>query len=714
MTSRTTTSISLQAPHRRPRRRLGRWFGWTLALGGLLPALTVVWQGHQLEVDRAIAGDLVSRSERLSPRQQVLAKIPADPTVLINVTTREMPASPDIMNLGRRSTRALERCLSDNVDAAIRSTCARVLEALGDRRALGTLQAALEDWEASVRFRVVHALAAMPDPSSVEPLTRLYRRKDEEGYVRSAALLALGRMSDRRVVRLLRDELRRKPEEDEQDVRSEAFQALWSSRHLMARATLVGDVGRALRSDSDPLVLAATEASAELRSPRLVNALIPLMEHSWPDVRNKAVYALGRIGDRKATTALLERLPKVRESRMLNNIAFALERLDKEAFHRSIRQVIQHKQAVIRLNAAFVLGDVKLAEGLPLLKDALKDSSDYVRTSAVVAVGKLGITDEIATRAAKALEPYVEDPNLSVRQEAIYALHELSDDGRPDLIYERLFKGLSPRKHRDAIRRAAIALGKAGDPRVRSYLLACLETYTCNHRDVAPLLRQQPSPLANGRVLLAWARGRDELTTLVTELRPKGTLPVASSALEAAWARRHDYPTRRAIDVLGSLDDRSVVRLLEPHAHARQTWRRIHASVALARLGDDAAVARLIAEMDNLPAEWFDRYVEVVSTITEPAVRAKLSAKLEQKQSADDPVTALAAAAIRLHWTPDEAIFRFLEGLASPRGYERELAERYLEQNDAERVTWLLRRALAREPRDDVRDRLRSILDRRS
>ncbi|MBW2528839.1 MAG: HEAT repeat domain-containing protein [Deltaproteobacteria bacterium] len=694
----------------RSRRRLGP----ALVLASLVPTLIVLWQGTTLEPNEAAAGDVLPQQQRLSPRQKVLAKIPSDPTVLINVTGREMPASPDIMNLGRRSTRALERCLADNVDAGIRSTCAVVLQAIGDRRALGTLQAALEDWEADVRLQVVQALAAMPDPSSVPPLVSLFQRKDEEGYVRSAALFALGQMSDQRVVQLLRKELRTKPDEDEQDFRSEAFQALWASRHLMARGTLVGDVRQALRSDNDPLVLAATEASAELRSPQLVGALIPLMEHQWPDVRNKAVYALGKIGDRKATKALLARLPKVRESRMLNNIAFALERLDKEAFYRSIQKVIEHKQAVIRLNAAFVLGDVKRAEGLPMLEKALKDSSDFVRTSAVVAVGKLGITDAVAEQAKRALEPYVDDPNLTVKQEAIYALHSLTEGGRPDLLYDRLYKGLNPRKHRQAIQRAAIELGKTGDARVRSYLISCLETYSCRRDDVAPLLRGQRSQLANGRVLLAWARGRDDLTPLVSELRPEGTLPIASSALQAAWARRHPYPTQRAIDVLGSLGEPSVKQLLEPHTGAKQTWRRLHASVALARLGDDQAIGRVLAEMSNLPAEWFPRYVQVVSTISEPAVRAKLDGELEQRQQDQNPVVALAAAAIRLHWSPDQAVFRFLDALASPQGYERDLAERYLKRNKTDRVTWLLRRALARETRDTTRDRLRAILDRRS
>ncbi|RLB63342.1 MAG: hypothetical protein DRI90_07080, partial [Deltaproteobacteria bacterium] len=315
-----------QSPNATPTPRPRSWLGPLILILGLLPTVATAWQA--LTVDDAVAG-----GRPRSARQKILAKIPRDPSVLINVTYRDMPSSPDILNLGKRSTKALERCLSDNVDANVRSLCAVVLQALGDRRALPTLHAALEDWEVDVRWQVVRALGAIPDPSSVEPLLKLFARKDEESHVRSAILHALGSISDQRVVRMLRGLLRKKADENVEDFRPQAFDALWHNRHLMGRPTLIGDTLNALRSDNDSLVQSATLAAAELRSPRLVTALIPLMEHPWAEVRNKAVYALGRIGDKKATKALLARLPKMRESRMLNNLAFALERLDKQTFY---------------------------------------------------------------------------------------------------------------------------------------------------------------------------------------------------------------------------------------------------------------------------------------------------------------------------------------------------------------------------------------------
>ncbi len=682
------------------------WLGPLILLLGLLPTAITAWQA-------LMEGPVEAGGRPRSQRQKILAKIPKDPSVLINVTYRDMPASPDILNLGKRSTKALERCLSDNVDVNVRSLCAVVLEALGDRRALPTLHAALEDWEVDVRYRVVRALGAIPDKSSVDPLLKLFARKDEQTYVRGAILDSLGSISDQRVVRMLRDLLRKKPDEDNsEDFRAQAFNALWRNRHLMGQPTLVGDCLNALRSDNDSLVMAATLAAAELRSPRLVTALIPLMEHPWAEVRNKAVYALGRIGDKKATKALLARLPKVRESRMLNNIAFALERLDKQAFYGAIKEVIEHKQAIIRLNAAFVLGDVKHPEALPMLQHALQDASDFVRTSAIVAVGKLGTNADQTKAALAALEPFVSHPNLSVRQEAIYAIHALTKGGRRDLIHDELYK-LDRRKHRDIVERAALELGRAGDPRVHDYLVTCLLRGSCTVRSIGPYLRKQGRPGAKGRVLLAWARRNTTMSDLVADLEPPGTLPVAVSALRDDWAYPRSEITHSSLRILGSVGDSSVSSLLERRSNTSHTWARVEGRVALARLGHADAPGQLLAEMDNLPAAWFPRFASAMSRVKEPAVRTKLDPGLEQKQSAKDVHVALAAAAIRLSWDPDKAVFRFLDALASPSSHERDLAERYLSRNKDDKVTWLLRRALAREGRVHTRDRLRALLDER-
>lgn len=685
------------------------WFGPLILLAALTPAAIVGVQAAAVGSSTAWEGPQ-SAAERA--RRRILRTIPSDASVLINVPARDMPASPELVNLGRRSTQALERCLADNVEAEARARCAIVIEALGDRRALASLQTALEDWDVSVRYRVVKALGAMPDRSSVEPLLKLFERKDEEPFVRTEILKSLGAISDQRVVARLRKVVGDAPSLSS-DLRPAAFDALWMQRHMMARETLVGDVAKALKSDNDALVLAATHAAAELRAPRLAATLVPLMENANAEIANKAIYALGRIGDRTATKALLARLPKVRDSRMLNNLAFALERLDKKAFYAEIAKTIGHKQAVIRLNSAFVVGDVGHEEGLPLLKSALEDSSDFVRTSAVAAFGKLALQGAARDAALAALTPLTTSPNLSLKEEAIYSLHALTPGGRADLIHDRLFTGLNPRKHYASVRRAALALGKADDSRARPYLLQCVLDYSCSIDSVGQTFVKSPDPASTGRILLGWTRSRHQLTDWVAALRPVGASTLAMSILRESWGNPADYDGLEALRLLGGLGDAGALELVNRRTETDQALTRMVSLIAAGRLGNPTAAGRLAVELDNLAAESLPKVVGELADVQEPAFRAALDPVLAARANGPTTDVALCAAAVRLAWDPENGFMRFLDALASGDAFERELGERYLMRNEDERVTWAMRRALAREKRTDVRDRLRSLLDAR-
>jgi HEAT repeat protein len=680
------------------RPRPGRWLAAALiVVAGLPPTLAVAWRAKRL----APRGEPAEAAEK---RHRLLAGMTSDPTVLINVPGRELPASPDVLGLGKRVVPALERCLSDNIDEDARGFCAALLGRMGDRRALPTLWTALDAWEPGVRLQVIRALARIPDPNSFGPLMKVFTRKDESTENRKAVVEALGALSSPPAVQVLRKELRggRGEERDELDLRAEAFAALWRSRHLMARATLVEDVAAALKSDRTDLVRAGVAAAAELRAPRLVAPLIPLLEHPDARVRNRAAYALGLIGDRSATRALLAALPRAREARMLNNIAFALERLDRGAFYTAMAQVARHKQAIIRLNAAFVLGDVRRPEGLPLLREALTDPSDYVKTSAIVALAKLKTPAAIGL-----IEPLVTHPNPSVRQEAIYAVNALSGGARRDLVY-----GLFQDRHEQVKKRAALTLGNEGDTRVRDWLLTCLEDRRCEASELAAFLRR-PDPRVADRVLLTWARERPELTDVLAALRPPGTLDVALSGFESALDHREHRIARRALDLVGDLGDRAarprVARPLAPE----EAWLRLHAAVALARLGDTGADRVILDELDAFPAARLPAFAAVVMRIADAATRARLAPGLRQRAASRDFNVALAAGAILLHWDPEAGFFRFLDGLAAPGAAERDLAEAYLRRERSPKLTWVLRRALAREGRPDTRDRLRQLVDRR-
>jgi HEAT repeat protein len=673
----------------------------------LLPSAGVVGRALAENEPEPDPGDPGAPAAMSRKKRAILAAIVRDQGVLVNVAGADLPASPDILNLGKRATGALARCVSDNVDDSVRSLCAALLGQLGDKRALGALQGALEAWNPEVRGAAIAALRRMPDKSSLGALESLLGREDETPDNRMAALSTLGLLSDQRAVTLLRKKLR---EQTGSELRPAAFRGLWTSRHLLARATLVGDVEYALKSGEHGLVLPATYAAAELRDPRLVAALVPLMGNPDSRIRNRAVYALGKIGDRAATRALLAQIPQVREARMLNNIAFALERLDPKAFYQAAKSLIEHRQAAIRMNAAFVLGDVHRSEGVPLLAKALDDQNDYVRVSALAALGKLEAPEAIIL-----VERFLTSKNRSLSQTAYLSLLSLSNGQKRDLVYRAL---VAPRE--DAPRaqparlEAALALARFGDRRVVGEILGCLEQGSCSLGQTESFLGNQKDSSVAGRLLLAWSKGRSDLTDLVGRVRAPGTGLIALSEVQASLAAGRSERAEQALDLVGDMGEKQATQLVASILDHPNTELRVHAALTLARLGDQKADPLLFAELDNLPQERLPGMARLLGRVHEASVRARWQPELVGRERGHDVALGLAAAAVRLVWDADSAFFRWLDALASARAEERELATRYLMRDRRPVVTALLRRALAREERPFVRDLLRKLLDIRS
>lgn len=685
-----------------------RWLTLAVSLLALLPSLAVFKSAFaqdegEAEVEDGEAGVGAGVGKR---QRAILEALTKDSNALVNVSFADLPASPDILNLGRRGTLALGRCVADNVDDGVRSTCAMVLGRLGDRRGLSALQEALEAWAPEVRAAAITALARMPDASSYPALAALYAREDETPENRLAVLNALGMLSDARAVQLLRKVLH---DPNETALHAAAFQAAWKSRHLFARPTLVGDVKYALSSNDYQLTLSATYAAAELRDPALVPALVPLMNNSDSHIRNRAVFALGRIGDKAASSALVAQIPKVREARMLNNIAFALERLDPKAFFSAIQGLAQHKQASIRMNAAFVLGDVRRPEGLPLLERALKDQNDFVRVSALAALGKLD-----APEAVPLVSPFVNEKNRTLRKTALFSLLSLSNGQKKDVVYDALVAAPPGDAFTEQARlEAVLALAELGDERVREAVVECVEQRRCSRGAVESFLLQHRTPALGGRMLLAWAKGRSDLMELVAALKPSGAGLLAASEARALGPNGFWGRLESAVDLAGAVGEKQSLDVLTSLSKHQNTALRMHASVALARLAQPNADAAVFNDFDNLPSSWLPRFSRLLSSVDEPNVRERWQTALAQRAQGNDRALALASAAVRMAWSADPPIFRFLEGLAGSSVEERELAVRYLQRDQRPVTTSLLRRAYARETRPFVRDLLRKLLDAR-
>lgn len=697
---------------------MARWFASLgIFAAAVVPSITIVWTAAARNRPPSVA------------RDAILAAIPTQPSALINVNRADMPASPDILQLGKRSTAALQQCLANNQEAELRSYCADLIGLLADRNALPALWIALEDWDASVRGHVIDALARIPDARSLPKLLTAFERPDEGSNNRNAILKTLGALGDRRAIDVLRRELR-KPSRDVQ--RIVAFRALWRSRSLMSRSALLEEVDRAIRSDDGAVSYAAILHASELRSPSLVPALLQRMKDPDTDTRNKAVYALGLTGDMRAAAPLRALLVETRDARMLNNIAFALERLDKAAFFAEIGRLAAHPQAIIRLNAAFVLGDLRRKDAMPLLATALQDASAQVKLQAMtglrespgdvaplfereLADARLEVqraaVDALATRgraqSIARLEAIILDPerDAALREQAIFAVHQIDSNRGRELVFHTMFI------HGDAAqrRRAAIALGAAGDTRVTPYLMACLERRECALSDTAQLLHQSKDLAIAGRVLRAWAEGRAELAPLVAQLRPAGTSTLALADLDVAIEGSGRKSLTSAIKLVADLQETSARERLAK-LDAKYADQRLRIDVARARLGDASADGAVLRALDDSPAEWLPGMVRIVRAIPESTVRARLAPALEQRFAHPEFATRLSAAAVLLDWQPQRAMARLIEAMRSPRILERELALRYLRMRPTE-ANPLLAVALQSERDDHVKEELRKLLE---
>ncbi len=646
-----------------------------------------------------------SRETQAKRRAAVLALLKTDETALINVTSGDMPSSPDIVNLGRKGTKALGRCVTDNVDDVLRAECATLLGRIGDASALPALYAALEAWDPSVRRAAIAALRSIASPQNAEPLLRVIAREDEDLDNVDAAYNALGVTSSGKAMRALREALR-KPQTTSEHAPSRAniFDALWRIRHLVGKADLVSDVSFALTHQDTALQLRATRAASELRDPSLVPQLVGLMTHKSVSVRNRAVYALGKIGDRAAVSALLAHIPKVRESRMLNNIAFALERTDPNAFFTTAVQLASHKQAAIRMNTAFVLGDVRRNEGVPLLRSALSDPNDTVRLSAISALGSLSNPE-----VEKLLLPFVEDKRPEFMQAAIHSLHRSSGGRQADLIYSKLYAnentGYKPF--------ATIELIKANDPRMTEEALLALDRQMLSSNVLFPYLSQSQAPNIGGRVALLWAAGRTDVSPLLLAKQPEGVKSLALSALDKAVAHNDVARMRDTSRVAGALGLTEARSALERLARHESSVVRMHGLLALASLGDANALLALWSEIDTAAQRRYGDIEAMLRNVASSETRARLEPELSRRARGDNVHLASVMRSVQLGWDPDKAIFGMLDALKSQRPEERDLAIETLRRDDRPRVTWLLRRALARETHPIVRASLRTLVDLR-
>ncbi len=200
----------------------------------------------------------------------------------------------------------------------VKSAAARALGALGDKRATEPLAVLLAEPEVRwpAKKAASDALGKIGDPDGAPML--LLMLGHAETAVRTAAITALGAMGDQRAVAALGLLMR------QEELSLACATALGRIKHADALPALIRVLKE--RRLPQPVIEKTFWAVGEIKSASAVTALKPMLKDDDPKIAMWACDALGRIGDLRASEALLDALRRD-EQEVKEMAAWALQQL---------------------------------------------------------------------------------------------------------------------------------------------------------------------------------------------------------------------------------------------------------------------------------------------------------------------------------------------------------------------------------------------------
>ncbi|HSF67620.1 MAG TPA: HEAT repeat domain-containing protein [Nitrospiraceae bacterium] len=195
-----------------------------------------------------------------------------------------------------------------------------------------------------------------------------------------------------------------------------------------------------------------------------VSLLLELLHDEAPEIRRTAVESLGKIGDARASEAILhlknDPAPIVREASVL-----AIGRLKPtvtDGVVSLLTQALEDPVESIRQSAVVAIGEIESdSRLLPPIVELLRSSAPTVRRAAARALLQVDASQSIASLAAAG-----RDSDAEVRQGVVAAMGEWGGSAVTSWLRERLAQDLSPGVRAEA----AYRLGTFGDSETKAAL----------------------------------------------------------------------------------------------------------------------------------------------------------------------------------------------------------------------------------------------------
>ncbi len=319
--------------------------------------------------------------------------------------------------LGRIKDRRAVEALTPLVQhprETIRTLTAEALGQIADKRALQILCRVLEDPSENVRLVAATALSKMPDNRVVRPM--LLALNDKCPEIRAMAIQTLGACQEPRVLPKLTGFLD-SPHQEERIAAAEAMGRLGSSDAVPKLLRILETTD----PDDERAVLRIVDAFRRLEDPRAVLPLLNLMDSSKKLIRQRAIEALGKTGDRSARELLEAALASDPADEVRNAAAKALGEIGDPASVYALENALRGPQN-LRSQAVMALGAMKSPTSTRAILELVEDPAEAVRYHVATALGELG-----GEEAIHALEKLTTDDADMVRRSAFKALETLGE-----------------------------------------------------------------------------------------------------------------------------------------------------------------------------------------------------------------------------------------------------------------------------------------------
>lgn len=314
----------------------------------------------------------------------------------------------------------------------------------------------------------------------------------------------------------------------------------------------------------------------------VVDLLVEQLQAEDLETRQAAAVALGRIGDRRATSALVAALS---DEELAVPAAGALARIGDAAAFEALIGLVGHPDSAVRQATIAALNSIGHADMPRRVLALLGDANPLVRESAAKIAGYFGYAGCLARMIA-----CCDDESEAVRRAAVETLPMFDDPaaiarlgqalaGGTDAVRAAAATAFGHASAADAVEPLLRALGDA-DPWVRYFALRSLGSF--QQPSAAPAVRNCLERDSAGQVRLA---ALDVLSRL--------QLPDVLSMLEPLAVSEDQDMARAAIRALRHVEDPAVEALLDRLSRASDAWRRLETVIALGQRGGVHAVSAL-------------------------------------------------------------------------------------------------------------------------